>query len=65
MKKPTKKEAMAIAAAIITILMTLGYVTACTNSLFVVKGQANKIKTENNQNVKTDSTAVKVGVNKK
>ncbi|QXP45077.1 hypothetical protein [Microvirus mar40] len=65
MRKPTKKEAVAMATVIITILMALGYITACTNSLFVVKGQANKIKTENNQNVKADSTTVEVGVNKK
>lgn len=62
--KLTKEKATIIATSIITILVALGLITACTNSLFVLKGQ-NKVKTENNSTIKTDSTSVNVGVNKK
>lgn len=61
--KITKKQLEIIAAAIIAILTALGLVTSCTNSLFVLKGQ-NKVKTENNSTIKTDSTSVNVGANK-
>lgn len=44
--------------AIITIIM----IHSCTSSLFIVKGQGNKIKTE--QNVNADSTSVSIN-NKK
>lgn len=42
--------------SIITLVIIL--VQSCTSSLFVVKGQNNKIKTE--QNVNADSTSVSI-----
>ncbi|QXP45092.1 hypothetical protein [Microvirus mar49] len=57
----TKEQAKLIAEAIITILIVIGAITACTNSLFVVKGEQNQIKTEQKTNVETDSATVKVG----
>lgn len=56
--KLTKKQAMTIAGAIITILVTLGLMEACTSSLFILKGQGNKVRTE--QKIKADSTAVSI-----
>lgn len=61
--KITKKQATTIATAIIAILVALGLITSCTNSLFILKGQ-NKVKTENNSTVKADSTTVTVGAHK-
>lgn len=63
MRKLTQKEALNIATIAIALLAALGLITACTNSLFVLKGQ-NKVKTENNSTVKADSTSVIVGTNK-
>ena len=42
--------------SIITLVIVL--IQSCTSSLFVIKGQSNKIKTE--QNVKADSTSVSI-----
>lgn len=44
--------------ALLTVIIISITVHACTSSLFVVKGQNNKIKTE--QNVNTDSTSVSI-----
>lgn len=60
--KLTKKQAIEIAGAIITILVALGLMEACTSSLFVLKGQGNKVQTE--QNVKADSTSVSINTKK-
>lgn len=56
--KLTKEQAMTIAGAIIAILVALGIMEACTSSLFVLKGQGNKVRTE--QNIKADSTSVSI-----
>lgn len=47
---------------IIGLALAIMLVHSCTSSLFVVKGQNNKIKTE--QNVNADSTSVNIN-NKK
>lgn len=62
--KLTKQNATIIATIIIATLVALNSIIACTNSLFILKGQ-NKVKTENNSTVKADSTTVTVGTNKK
>lgn len=56
--KLTKEQAMTIAGAIIAILVALGLMEACTSSVFVLKGQKNKVHTE--QRVKVDSTSVSI-----
>lgn len=60
--KLTKEQAMTIAGAIIAILVALGLLEACTSSIFVLKGQKNKVHTE--QNIEADSTSVSIN-NKK
>lgn len=43
-------------------LLIVFIIVACTNMLFIVKGQGNTLKNENNTEVKTDSVTVKVDV---
>jgi hypothetical protein len=50
-----------IAAVGLTLLMTF-MVVACTNMLFIIKGQGNQLRNENNTEVKTDSVTVKIDV---
>lgn len=56
-------ETRRIAIVIIGVVLAIEIIYSCTSSLFVVKGQNNKIKTE--QNVKTDSTSVNINNQKK
>lgn len=65
MKKLTKNQITTIVSAIITILVALGVITSCTNSLFVLKGTGNKIKQNQKIETKADSITVKVNANKK
>lgn len=51
-----------LAIKIIGSVLVITLIYSCTSSLFVVKGQNNKIKTE--QNVEADSTSVNIN-NKK
>ena len=64
MKKLTKNQITTIVSAIITILVTLGIISSCTNSLFVLKGTNNKIKQDQKIETKADSISVKVNANK-
>ena len=64
MKKLTKNQITTIVSAIITILVALGIITSCTNSLFVLKGTGNKIKQDQKIETKADSITVKVNANK-
>lgn len=45
-------------------LLIVFMIVACTNMLFIIKGQGNTLKNENNTEVKTDSVTVKVDVKK-
>lgn len=54
--KQMKTKNLAIKAIGLGLVIMLIY--SCTSSLFVVKGQNNKIKTE--QNVNADSTSVSI-----
>ena len=65
MKKLTAKQITTIVSAIISILIALGLITACTNSLFVLKGTGNKIRQDQKIETKADSVSVKVNANKK
>lgn len=60
MRKLTKNEAMQIASIIVSILLTLGLITACTNTLFVAKGISGNVNQKTNNSVKVDSTATHV-----
>ncbi|UPW41277.1 hypothetical protein [Sigmofec virus UA08Rod_4510] len=64
MKKITKNQITTIVSAIITILVALGVITSCTNSLFVLKGYGNKVKQDQKIETKADSVSVKVNANK-
>ena len=48
---------------VIGLVLAIVLIHSCTSSLFVVKGQNNKIKTE--QNVNADSTSVNINNQKK
>ena len=63
MERRTDKRATyaRIATVGLTLLITF-MVIACTNMLFIIKGQGNQLKNENNTEVKTDSVTVKVDV---
>ena len=52
-----------LAIKIIGLGLVIMLIYSCTSSLFVVKGQNNKIKTE--QNVNADSTSVNINNQKK
>lgn len=60
MRKLTKNEAMQIASIIVSILLALGLITACTNTLYVAKGNNGKVYQETNNSLKVDSTATNV-----
>ena len=47
-----------ITLKVLTTLLAIGMIYSCTSSLFIVKGQKNTIKTE--QNVNADSTSVSI-----
>lgn len=64
LRKPTKAEATTIASAIITILIVLGLVTSCTNTLITLRGQGNKVKQNQNTEVKVDSVTTKIDIKK-
>lgn len=64
MKKLTKKQVTTIVSAIITILVALGVISSCTNSLFILKGAGNKIKQNQKIETKADSITVKANANK-
>lgn len=54
----TKKTIIKLLTGVIAMYL----IQSCTSSLFVVKGQNNKIKTE--QNVNADSTSVSINKSK-
>lgn len=52
------------AIRIVLILMAIGLMASCTQSLFLVKGNRNKVnqKSENNTEVSVDSTNIKTDI---
>lgn len=52
------------AVRIVLILMAIGLMASCTQSLFLVKGNRNKVnqKSENNTEVSVDSTDIKTEI---
>lgn len=63
MERKTNERAIyaRIAAVGLTLWITF-MVVACTNMLFILKGQGNQLRNENNTEIKTDSVTVKVDV---
>lgn len=60
-KTNERAEYTRIAAMGLTLLMTF-MIVACTNMLFMIKGQGNQLRNENKTEVKTDSVTVKADV---